>query len=211
VLIQEFAKQTGLTAKTIRYYESIGLIPPPQRAENNYREYTSADVERVRFIASVRSLDFSLNDVAEFLAARDEGSLLCQQVLDSLDQHLTEIDRRIAALLALRETLVYIRDKGKTLPQNHRCDEQCLCYLITTDPIMVKLLLTLTSKIPWRKIRISLIWGLACLTSPALTPLIVPRCFEAILLTETPTAVWLTNNAGWVYGGLTGVSLFSLG
>jgi hypothetical protein len=69
----------------------------------------------------------------------------------------------------------------------------------------------LTSKIPWRKIRISLILGLACLTSPALTPLIVPRCFEAILLTETSTAVWLTNNAGWVYGGLTVVSLFSLG
>ena len=76
MLIQELAKQTGLTATTIRYYESIGLIPPPQRAENNYREYTAADVERVRFIAGARSLDFSLNDIAEFLAARDDGSLL---------------------------------------------------------------------------------------------------------------------------------------
>ena len=133
MLIQELAKQTGLAATTIRYYESIGLIPRPQRAENNYREYTPADVERVRFIAGARSLDFSLDDIAEFLVARDDGSLLCQQVLDSLDQHLAEIDRRIADLLALRETLVYIRDKGKALPQNHRCDEQCVCYLITTD------------------------------------------------------------------------------
>ena len=40
MFIREFAKQTGLTATTIRYYESVGLIPPPQRAENNYREYT---------------------------------------------------------------------------------------------------------------------------------------------------------------------------
>jgi hypothetical protein len=63
----------------------------------------------------------------------------------------------------------------------------------------------------WRKIRIGLMFGLACLTSPALTPLIVPRCFDAIVLTGTPAAVWLTHNAGWVYGGLTLVSLLSLG
>jgi hypothetical protein len=63
----------------------------------------------------------------------------------------------------------------------------------------------------WRKIRSGLMFGLACLTSPALTPLIVPRCFEALLLTGNPAAVWLTHNAGWVYGGLTVVSLISLG
>jgi hypothetical protein len=65
--------------------------------------------------------------------ARDDGLLHCHRVLDSLDERLVEIDRRIAALLALRETLVYIRDEAKALPQNQRCDEQCVCYLITTD------------------------------------------------------------------------------
>lgn len=133
MLIQELAKQTGLAATTLRYYESIGLIPLPQRAENNYREYTSADVERVRFIAGARSLDFSLDDIAEFLAARDDGLLLSQRVLDLLDQHLAEVDRRIADLLALRESLVRIRDKTEASPRNHNCDEQCVCYLITTD------------------------------------------------------------------------------
>ena len=133
MLIKELAKQTGLTATTIRYYESIGLIPCPQRAENNYREYTSDDVERLWFIAGARSLDFNLNDIAEILSARDNGLLLNQQVLDLLDQHLTKVDRRIADLLVLRETLVSIRDHAKTLPQNHRCNEQCVCYLITTD------------------------------------------------------------------------------
>jgi hypothetical protein len=63
----------------------------------------------------------------------------------------------------------------------------------------------------WRKVRISLILGLACLTSPALTPLIVPRCFEALLLTGTPVALWLVHNAGWVYAGLTLVSVISVG
>jgi DNA-binding transcriptional MerR regulator len=47
MFIQELAKQTGLTATTIRYYESVGLIPPPQRAENNYREYTDRQSGRV--------------------------------------------------------------------------------------------------------------------------------------------------------------------
>jgi MerR family transcriptional regulator, copper efflux regulator len=133
MLIQELAKQTGLAATTIRYYESIGLIPRPQRAENNYREYTAADVERVRFIAGARSLDFSLDDIAEFLAARDDGLLVSQRVLDLLDQHLAEVDRRIADLLALRESLDCIRDRAQASPQNYRCDEQCVCYLITTD------------------------------------------------------------------------------
>lgn len=133
MLIQELAKQTGFAATTIRYYESIGLIPPPQRAENNYREYTSADAVRLRFIAGARSLDFSLNDIAEFLAARDDGMLPCQRVLDSLEQHLAEIDRRIADLLTLRETLDYIRQEKQALPQNKSDDEQCVCYLLTTD------------------------------------------------------------------------------
>jgi DNA-binding transcriptional MerR regulator len=133
MLIKDLAKQTGVAAKTIRYYESIGLLPCPPRAANNYRQYTPADAERLRFIAGARSLGFSLNDINEFLAARDDGLLPCQRVLDSLDQHLAEIDRRIADLLALRETLDYIRQEGRALPQNSRHDEQCVCYLLTTD------------------------------------------------------------------------------
>lgn len=133
MFIQELAKQTGLTATTVRYYESVGLIPPPQRAENNYREYTPADVERLRFIVAARSLGFSLNDVAEFLTARNDGLLPCQRILDSLDRQLAEIDRRIADLLALREMLKYIRQEGKARPQSSNCDEECICYLLTAD------------------------------------------------------------------------------
>jgi hypothetical protein len=60
------------------------------------------------------------------------------------------------------------------------------------------------------KIRTGLVFGLALLTSPALTPIIVPRCFDSALLAETPAAIWLAHNAGWVYGGLTFISLISL-
>ncbi len=54
MVIHKLAKQTGVPAKTIRYYESIGLLPRPKRAANNYRQYTPADGERLRFIASAR-------------------------------------------------------------------------------------------------------------------------------------------------------------
>ena len=66
MFIQELAQQTGVTPKTIRYYEAIGLLPPPERAENNYRIYSQETVDRLRFIAAVRTLDFSLADIATF-------------------------------------------------------------------------------------------------------------------------------------------------
>ncbi len=67
--IGELAAQSGVPAKTIRYYESVGLLPPPARAANNYREYQAMDVERLRFIASARSLSFALGEIADILAA----------------------------------------------------------------------------------------------------------------------------------------------
>lgn len=132
MLIHELAKQTGLATKTIRYYESIGLVPPSPRTENNYRAYTSGDADRLRFIAATRSLGFSLNDIAEFMVALNDDLLLCQPALDSLDQHLVKIDRRIADLLAPCETLHHIRREGEALPVTTR-DEQCVCYLLTDN------------------------------------------------------------------------------
>lgn len=132
MVIHELTQLTGVPTKTIRYYESIGLLPRPQRAANNYRQYTPAAAERLRFITSARSLGFSLADITEFLAARDEGTLPCRRVIDSLDQRLVAIDRRIADLLALRETLTSIRNEGAALPLDKKCEDECLCYLITT-------------------------------------------------------------------------------
>jgi DNA-binding transcriptional MerR regulator len=130
MFIQEISQLTGVSAKTIRYYESIGLLPKPNRAENNYRQYSQDIVERLRFIVSARSLGFTLTDIGEFLEARDDGTLPCKRVLDSFDQKIIEIDRRIADLLVLRETISRIRKDGEALPPNKKCDEQCVCYLI---------------------------------------------------------------------------------
>lgn len=126
MFIQELAKISGVPAKTIRYYESIGLLPNPQRAENNYRQYTPEVGERLRFIVTARRLGFSLKDIGEFLTARDTGTLPCKRVLDSFDQRISEIDQRIADLLALRDTLQRVRRDGAALPPDKQCDEQCV-------------------------------------------------------------------------------------
>ena len=133
MFIQELAQVSGVSAKTIRYYESIGLMPDPARAENNYRRYTPEAIERLRFIASARSLGFNLSEIGEFLDARDEGTLPCKRVLDSFEHRITDIDRRIADLLDLRATLQRIRQDGAALPPDKKCDDQCMCSLTTIN------------------------------------------------------------------------------
>jgi DNA-binding transcriptional MerR regulator len=130
MFIKELSAKTGVSDKTIRYYESIELMLPPQRGENNYRHYTPADVERLRFIASARSLDFSLSDIGEILAARDDNIPPCEQVLDTLDRRLDEVDRRIADMLWLRDAIRQIRAEGEVLPKDDVQGEGCVCYLI---------------------------------------------------------------------------------
>lgn len=71
--IKTLADKTGLSDSTIRYYESIGLLPEPGRLSNGYRDYDESDVARLQFVAGARTLDFSLDDIAEILrCATDE-------------------------------------------------------------------------------------------------------------------------------------------
>ncbi len=132
MVIHELAAQTGVPTQTIRYYESIGLLPRPQRAANNYRQYTGADTERVRFIAGARSLGISLDDIAETLRARDKGIAPCDRILNALAQRLEEIDHRIADLLKLRDSLKLLHAHGKILPRDDVAGERCICYLLKT-------------------------------------------------------------------------------
>ncbi|WP_322489962.1 MerR family transcriptional regulator [Chloroflexus sp.] len=125
--IRDLARQTGVSPKTIRYYEQIGLLPPPQRAENNYRCYTQADVERLRFIVGARSLDLSLREIAAILALSDHGEVPCPEMIDTLDQHITVIERRIADLQALHSLLIALRQQGN---RNATLWEDCVCALV---------------------------------------------------------------------------------
>jgi DNA-binding transcriptional MerR regulator len=88
----------------------------------------------LRFIAGSRSLDFSLADIGEILAARDHGIAPCQRVLDTMAHSLEDLDRRIAELLELRETLTKMRQVGAALPLDDVQGEGCICYLVKSFP-----------------------------------------------------------------------------
>jgi DNA-binding transcriptional MerR regulator len=128
--IRDLVRASGVPAKTIRYYESLGLLPPPERATNNYRRYHPADVERLRFIASARSLGVSLSDIAQILAARDQGIAPCDRVLGVLAERLSQLDRHIADLLALRADLHQLQAAGAELPRDDVAGERCVCSLV---------------------------------------------------------------------------------
>ena len=105
------AKRSGVAAKTIRYYESIGLIPSAGRSTNGYRVYTAADVETLRFISQARSLGFAVKDVANLLTLWHDRGRASADVKALAKDHITEIDAKIAELESIRETLVTLVER----------------------------------------------------------------------------------------------------
>lgn len=103
-LIGEVAERTGLSAPTIRYYESIGLVTPP-RSATGYRRYTETTVEELRFIKKAQSLGFSLDEIGEILKLSRAGDTPCAHVLDLARRHLRAVEERIRQLTHFRDQL----------------------------------------------------------------------------------------------------------
>lgn len=103
--IGEAAKRSGVPAKTIRYYEDIGLIPPAGRTESGYRDYGTAEVEILRFVNRARSLGFSVHDVGELLTLWRDRGRASADVRRIAQGHVDAVDRKIAELQAIKQTL----------------------------------------------------------------------------------------------------------
>ncbi len=133
--IQDLSRITGVSAKTIRYYEEIGLLPAPARAENNYRQYGEQDVERLRLVAGARRLDLSLDDIQEILALRDHREAPCRVLLERMAQKADEIAERIRALQQTEDELRALHDLGMTFPMDDVEGKHCVCHLVSERPI----------------------------------------------------------------------------
>lgn len=103
--IGELSRRTGVKVPTIRFYEQIGLLPAPPRTEGNQRRYGKSEVERLNFIRHSRELGFEVDDIRELLEMAAVPQASCHQADSIARNHLSEIDRRIAALTALRAEL----------------------------------------------------------------------------------------------------------
>ena len=99
------ARKSGVPTKTIRYYESVGLIAAARRQPSGYRAYDDPDVQTLRFIQRARGLGFSVRQVGDLLALWQDRERHSAQVKALSETHLAEIDRKIAELRGMRDTL----------------------------------------------------------------------------------------------------------
>lgn len=107
--IGALAEATGTPVETIRFYEREGLLPPPARADNNYRVYLPAHVERLAFIRQCRNLDMTLDEVRALIRLRDAPEQDCGEVNALLDEHIGHVAERIRELRALEKDLKALR------------------------------------------------------------------------------------------------------
>ena len=106
--IGEAARLTGVSAKMIRHYESIGLIPSADRRESNYRDYGHHDIHRLGFIRRARDLGFSIEEIRDLLRLWGDQARESAEVKALTLGHITELDRKIALLTEMRDTLSHL-------------------------------------------------------------------------------------------------------
>jgi Cu(I)-responsive transcriptional regulator len=102
--IGDVAEASGLPAKTIRYYEDIGLVRPA-RSDNGYRSFRDSDVHKLIFLSRARSLGFTIEDCRTLLSLYEDRARASADVKALAQEHLAEIEKKIAELQSLRATL----------------------------------------------------------------------------------------------------------
>lgn len=130
--IGELGQTTGVTAKTIRYYEEIGLLAEPDRSSNGYRDYKDQAVDRLLFIRDAQASGLTLTEIASVLELRDQGEQTCRHVVQLLEEHLADIDRQIRRLHKTRELLAAMTERARSLDPSD-CSDPNRCQTISPD------------------------------------------------------------------------------
>ena len=103
--IGDLARATGTSVETVRYYERIGLMPPPGRTAGNYRAYDRGHLERLNFIRHARGLGFEIAEIRSLLALTGRPAEDCAAADAIATRHLAAVEAKIASLVALRDEL----------------------------------------------------------------------------------------------------------
>ena len=115
IQIGELAKKLGITTRTIRYYEEIGLMGPPERLGGGTRMFNREDVLRLKFILKLKELGISLKEMQElaenFDIHQQNFGPITPKLLEILDGHISKVDQKIANLSSLRREIVDYRSR----------------------------------------------------------------------------------------------------
>ena len=103
--IGQAAERSGVSAKMVRHYESLGLLPTVGRTEAGYRQYGEPEVHTLRFIHRARELGFGMAEIAELLKLWQNRRRASRDVKRIAELHIQDLDRRIAEMTAMRRTL----------------------------------------------------------------------------------------------------------
>jgi MerR family copper efflux transcriptional regulator len=117
--IGDAAKASGVSAKLIRYYESIGLIPEAGRTASGYRVYTAAEVNTLRFIKRARTLGFSIERIQHLVGLWQDKARASGEVKHIALEHVTELEAKITEMQAMRDAL---RELADACHGDHRPD-----------------------------------------------------------------------------------------
>jgi len=108
--IGEAAARSGVSAKMVRHYESLGLLPPVKRTDSGYRRYGDNEVHTLRFIRRARGLGFSMAEIAELVKLWQDRRRASFNVKRIALAHIAELDRRMADMAQMRHTLQHLAD-----------------------------------------------------------------------------------------------------
>ncbi|WP_298339605.1 heavy metal-responsive transcriptional regulator [Ferrimicrobium sp.] len=138
--IGEISRATQVSVKTLRYYETIGVLSAPLRTPEGYRNYSSDSIDQVRFVKASQSVGLALKEIKEIMAYREAGIVPCQHVLTLLEQRAAEYQNKIDELTQARATLDQLIERAQNLDAQD-CLPGNVCHLIppllsgtTTDP-----------------------------------------------------------------------------
>lgn len=116
LFIGELSRKAGIPQHTIRYYERLGLINPPQRSDTQYRVYSEEDEARLKFIKQAKLFGLSLDEIKEIISLRAEGVVPCQHLKRIVKRHLDDLESRIREMIAFRDDLAHRYERLKSSP-----------------------------------------------------------------------------------------------
>ncbi len=123
--ISEFASRVDETPRTIRFYESIGLLPDPEREPNDYRNYDDCDCDRVPIIRTLQSAGHALNDIARLLTIRDAPSPISDDDLRFITEKQSEVDAQLRTVNDFRTQLADLSHKRPNTKERHVATDRC--------------------------------------------------------------------------------------